>query len=444
MEKEKRIWIRLAKVKERGLSVKLNYRRTFFIGLAFMSISAFWQLYDSIVPLILKHTFDVGDTLAGGIMAVDNVLALFMLPLFGAFSDKIRTGIGKRMPFVLGGTAVAVLSMVLIPVADNVASLPLFVAVLFVTLVAMSTYRSPAVALMPDVTPKPLRSQANGIINLMGALGAVFSLALISLLIPATARPDYFVIFAIVAAFMVAAVVILFFTIKENRIAKEMAAFDDVEEPTEEEPGSAQMDPAVKRSFRLILASIFFWFFAYNAVTTAFSKYVQSHLGVAGGGFASSLMIATVAAVIAFIPAGMIAAKVGRKRTILTGIVVLAVAFALASLFTTFSSLLNLLLVFVGFGWAAVNVNSYPMVVEMAKGSDIGKYTGYYYTASMSAQILTPVLSGFFLEYVGYGTLFPYATIFMIIAFITMSQVKHGDSKLITPSSKLELLDIED
>ncbi|HBN96352.1 MAG TPA: MFS transporter [Firmicutes bacterium] len=426
--------------------MKLNYRRTFFIGLAFMSISAFWQLYDSIVPLILKHTFEIGDTLAGGIMAIDNILALFMLPLFGAFSDKVSTAIGKRMPFILGGTAVAVISMVLIPVADNLVSLPLFVLVLLVALVAMSTYRSPAVALMPDVTPKPLRSQANGIINLMGALGAVFSLALIAFLVPATGVPNYFVIFAIVAAFMVISVAILFVTIKENRIAHEMEALEHPAGDAKEEVmgGSGKMDPLVKRSFWLILASIFFWFFAYNAVTTAFSKYVQSHLGVAGGGFASSLMIATVAAVIAFVPAGMIAARIGRKRTILTGIAVLALCFALASLFTTFSPLLNVLLVFVGFGWAAINVNSYPMVVEMAKGSDIGKYTGYYYTASMSAQILTPVLSGFFMEHVGYGTLFPYATIFMIIAFITMSQVKHGDSKVISPKSKLELLDVED
>jgi MFS family permease len=411
-----------------------------------MSISAFWQLYDSIVPLILKHTFEIGDTLAGGIMAIDNILALFMLPLFGAFSDKVSTAIGKRMPFILGGTAVAVISMVLIPVADNLVSLPLFVLVLLVALVAMSTYRSPAVALMPDVTPKPLRSQANGIINLMGALGAVFSLALIAFLVPATGVPNYFVIFAIVAAFMVISVAILFVTIKENRIAHEMEALEHPAGDAKEEVmgGSGKMDPLVKRSFWLILASIFFWFFAYNAVTTAFSKYIQSHLGVAGGGFASSLMIATVAAVIAFVPAGMIAARIGRKRTILTGIAVLALCFALASLFTTFSPLLNVLLVFVGFGWAAINVNSYPMVVEMAKGSDIGKYTGYYYTASMSAQILTPVLSGFFMEHVGYGTLFPYATIFMIIAFITMSQVKHGDSKVISPKSKLELLDVED
>ncbi|NMB02174.1 MAG: SLC45 family MFS transporter [Firmicutes bacterium] len=423
--------------------MKLNYRRTFFIGLAFMSISAFWQVYDSIIPLILKHTFEIGDTLAGVVMALDNVLALFMLPLFGALSDRVDTQIGKRMPFILGGTAVAVLSMILVPVADNIVSLPLFVMVLLVALVAMSTYRSPAVALMPDVTPKPLRSQANGIINLMGALGAVFSLVLISALVPKSGKPDYLPVFALVAAFMVTSVIILFFTIREKKIAAEMEGYEETDEEGKVQ-GSAKMEPEVRRSFWLILASIFSWFFAYNAVTTAFSKYAQDYLGIAGGGFANSLMLATVAAVIAFIPAGIIASKIGRKRTIMAGISLLTICFAIASRFTSFSPLLNVLLVLIGFGWAAINVNSYPMVVEMAKGSDVGKFTGYYYTASMSAQILTPVLSGFFMEYVGYHSLFPYATIFMIVAFITMSQVKHGDSRGAAPQSKLEFLDVED
>jgi maltose/moltooligosaccharide transporter len=425
--------------------LKLNYRRTFFIGLAFMSISAFWQIYDSIIPLILKHTFAVGDTAAGVVMALDNVLALFMLPLFGALSDRVDTKLGRRMPFILGGTAVAVLTMLLIPVADNVVNFPFFVVVLLIALVAMSTYRSPAVALMPDVTPKPLRSQANGIINLMGALGAVFSLVLISALVPKTGKPNYLPIFAGVAVLMVVAVVVLFLTIKEKKIAAEMQVYEEKEEKPKRgaKVKAAAMDPAVKRSFWLILASIFFWFFAYNAVTTAFSKYAQDYLGIAGGGFANSLMLATVAAVIAFIPAGLIAGKIGRKKTIMAGITVLGLCFATAAFFTSFTPLLNVLLVLIGFAWAAINVNSYPMVVEMAKGSDIGKYTGYYYTASMSAQILTPVLSGFFMEHVGYGTLFPYAAVFMALAFLTMSQVRHGDSKAITAQSKLELLDVD-
>jgi len=423
--------------------VKLNYRRTFFIGLAFMSISAFWNVYDSIIPLILKHTFGIGDTLSGVIMALDNILALFMLPLFGALSDRVDTPIGKRMPFILGGTAVAVAAMVVIPAADNAVNLPLFIGSLLVALVAMSTYRSPAVALMPDVTPKPLRSQANGIINLMGALGVIYSLALISVLVPKEGKPNYLPIFACVGALMVVAVVILFLTVKEKKLAAAMRAHEGEEEVEEAQPQGGSMEPAVRRSFGLILASIFFWFFAYNAVTTAFSKYAQSYLGIAGGGFANSLMLATVAAVIAFIPAGLIAARIGRKRTIMAGITVLGLSFFAASFFRAFSPLLNVLLVLIGFAWAAINVNSYPMVVEMAKGADIGKYTGYYYTASMSAQILTPILSGYFMERFGYGTLFPYATVFMVLAFLTMSQVRHGDSKAVSPRSKLELLDVD-
>lgn len=424
-------------------ALKLNYRRTFFIGLAFMSISAFWQMYDSIIPLILKRTFGVGDTLSGAIMALDNVLALFMLPLFGALSDRVDTKIGKRMPFILGGTAVAVLAMVGIPLADNAANFVLFFASLMVALVAMSTYRSPAVALMPDVTPKPLRSQANGIINLMGAVGGVFSLVLIRLLVHSE-KPNYLPVFAGTAAFMAVAVAVLFLTVKEKKIASEMRTYEQDEKGTEEGTQKGRsMDPAVQRSFRLILASIFLWFFAYNAVTTAFSKYAQDYLGMVGGRFADSLMLATVAAIIAFIPAGMIAGKIGRRKTILAGITVLGLCLLAASFFKTINPLFNALIVIIGFAWAAINVNSYPMVVEMAKGADIGKYTGYYYTASMSAQILTPIVSGFFMEHVGYWTLFPYATFFSILAFITMSQVRHGDSNAVAAKSKLELFDVD-
>lgn len=426
--------------------MRLNYRRTFFLGLAFLSISAFWQVYDSIIPLILKHTFEIGDTLAGAIMALDNVLALFMLPLFGAISDRVSTSIGKRMPFIIGGTAAAVIAMILLPISDNLVNLPMFIGALFITLVAMSTYRSPAVALMPDVTPKPLRSKANAVINLMGALGAVVSLVLISLLIPDAGKPNYFPIFAIVGGLMVGAVVILFLTINENKLVAEMERLDGHGVDKEESTGTAgsKMAPDVKRSFILILLSIFFWFMSYNAVTTAFSKYAQDFLGIKGGGFANSLLLATVAAVLTFMPAGMIASRIGRKKTILGGVALMFVSFIVAFSFTSYSPFINVLLVLIGMGWALINVNSYPMVVEMAKGSDVGKFTGYYYTSSMAGQILTPVLSGALLEHVGYRTLFPYAAFFMAVAFVTMTFVKHGDSKPLTPQDKLEMLDVGD
>jgi len=426
--------------------MKLNYKRTTIVGLAFFSICAFWQLYDSIVPLMLKNTFGIGDTVAGGIMALDNILALFMLPLFGALSDRTSTRIGKRMPYIIGGTALAVISMNFLPYGDNSVNLYLFIAALLITLVAMSTYRSPAVALMPDVTPKPLRSKANAIINLMGAIGGAFTLVVISLLVPDTGKPDYSPLFFIISGVMVVSVVALVLIIDENRLVAEMQAMNGHGTENEETgSGSGKSLPAdVRRSLIFILLSIFFWFMAYNAVTTAWSKYAQSFLGIAGGGFATNLLIATAAAVVSYIPVGIIASKIGRKKTILIGIVMLFISFAAAFFFTSYHPLLSVLLALVGSGWAAINVNSYPMVVEMAKGSNVGKYTGYYYTFSMAAQILTPILSGALLEHVGYRTLFPYATVFMALAFCTMLMVRHGDSKPVLPKEKLEMLDVGD
>ena len=244
--------------------MKLNTKRTILVGLAFLSISAFWQLYDSIIPLILKNTFHISDTISGGIMAIDNVLALFMLPFFGSLSDKVHTKLGRRTPFILCGTAAAVIAMLFLPFADNIGSLALFVVALCVTLIAMGSYRSPAVSLMPDVTPKPLRSKANAIINLMGAVGGVISLILISTLVPKTGKPNYLPIFLIVALVMVAAVLLLLWKIKENPLREEREKIDrdlDIAEGTVEETqtANAPMPPEVKRSLILILISVSFW-----------------------------------------------------------------------------------------------------------------------------------------------------------------------------------------
>lgn len=426
--------------------MKLNYKRTFLIGFAFLSICAFWQLYDSIIPLILKNTFHIGDTMSGVLMAMDNVLALFMLPLFGALSDRVKTPLGKRTPFIIGGTIGAVIFMILLPVSDNLVKLPLFLFSLFCTLLAMGTYRSPAVALMPDLTPKPLRSKANAIINLMGAAGGVVTLVLISTMVKKVDKPNYLPIFSIVAALMVVSVIILVLTVRENKLLNEIEGLKPVAPETEEEhvKGAEKLPKDVYRSLVFILISVFLWFMSYNAVTTAFSKYAQDFLKIEGGGFAGKMLLATVAAVITYIPSGFIASKIGRKKTILLGIILMFASFAVAFSYTEYKTSMNVLLVLIGVGWALINVNSYPMVVEMSKGSDIGKYTGYYYTFSMAAQILTPILSGALLEFVGYRTLFPYAAIFMALAFITMTAVKHGDSKPIIPKDKLEMADTGD
>ena len=424
--------------------MKLNYKRTFFIGFAFLAISAFWQMYDNIIPLILQNTFHLSESVIGVIMAIDNVLAVFLLPIIGTFSDKVDTRLGKRTPFILGGTLAAVALMLMLPAADKMKNMTLFVVALGATLLAMAMYRSPAVALMPDLTPKPLRSKANAVINLMGAVGGVYTLILISTLVGEGKTPSYLPVFIGVALIMVLSVVMLLITTNEKKIAKQVAL--EYPEQEEEVPVTAEgkLDPAVKKSLVLILLSVLFWFAAYNAVTTAFSRYAVTVWGVENGGYANCLMTATVAAIISYIPIGIIASKIGRKKTILIGIALMGTCFLMAAFMPEYHPIINVGFCMIGFGWAAIGVNSLPMVVEMSKNGDIGKYTGLYYTFSMSAQIATPILSGMLLDFVSYRTLFPYAVVFSALAFVTMSMVKHGDNRPEKKKDILENFDTED
>ncbi len=436
--------------------MKLNYRRTFLIGLAFLSISAFWQMYDNIIPLILQGTFGLGETITGVIMAADNVLALFLLPLFGSLSDKVDTKMGKRMPFITTGTILAVIFLMILSVADRTINLSLFVGALFILLISMGLYRSPAVALMPDLTPNKLRSKGNAIINLMGAVGGVYTLIMIKLLVGKGDHPDYMPLFISVAALMVIAVGVLVITVNEKKVKQkveaEIRAYEEkagviveTEDIAEEEmQEKAVMPKEVKRSMIFLLVSIFLWFTAYNAVTTAFSRYTKVVWHLEGGGFADCLMVATVAAIISYIPIGNISSRIGRKKTILGGIILMSLCYAAAIFAIAYHPVINIAFAIIGIGWAAINVNSYPMIVEMSKGCDIGKFTGTYYTFSMTAQIFTPILSGFLLENVSYKTLFPYALVFSVLAFITMLQVHHGDARPDKKKSVLENFDVDD
>lgn len=414
--------------------MKLNYRRTFFIGLAFMSICAFWQLFDGLVPLMLENTFGFGETATGVIMALDNILALFMLPFFGALSDRIKTPFGRRIPFIAAGTFLAVIFMLFIPIANERANFVLFFVSLGSVLLAMGIYRSPAVALMPDLTPKPLRSKANSIINLMGALGGVYALIMIKLTV--SEDNNYTGAYLTVILLMLTAVLLLVITIKEKKLSAGMPLENENDPPVKaNDKNDADKQPLPKpviKSLVLLLCSVFLWFAAYNAVTTAYSRYVQNVWGKTGGAFAGSLLVGTVAAVLSYIPVGIISGRVGRKKVILTGIILMTVSYVTVAFLKEYSNIVFIMLIIIGIGWASINVNSYPMVVEMSRSSDIGKYTGYYYTFSMAAQTLTPVISGFLIEKtsIGYKVLFPYAALFSIASFISMMLVMHGDSKL--------------
>ena len=429
--------------------MKLNNKRTILVGLAFLSICAFWQMYDSIVPLILTNTFHLNETFSGAIMAADNVLALFLLPIFGGISDRTDTRLGKRMPFILFGTGCAIILLNLLPLLDNgyaaapsTFKLVSFVIVLGLLLIAMGTYRSPAVALMPDVTPKPLRSKANAIINLMGAVGGVLYLAVAAVMYPNSkvqglAHVNYQPLFMVVSAIMFVAVGVLFLTIKEPKLTAENRELEKQhpEWNLAQDDGSGnQVLPApVKRSLGFLLASIALWFAGYNGVTTWFTTYISVVMGQGLGGASTCLLVATAGAIVSYIPIGALASKIGRKKTIMGGIILLASCFLLGFVLTTVYSSINavMFVVFalVGLAWAAINVNSLPMVVEMCKGSDIGKFTGYYYTASMSAQIITPILAGTLMRNISYQILFPYAALFVSLSFVTMLFVRHGDAK---------------
>lgn len=423
-------------------NMKLNYKRTILIGLAFLSISAFWQMYDNIIPLILKNSFELGETITGVIMAADNVLALFLLPLFGLLSDRTDTKIGKRMPFIIAGTVLSVVFLLILPAADRSRNLTLFIVVLFLTLLSMGLYRSPSVALMPDLTPKPLRSKGNAIINLMGAVGGIYSLIMIQILVGKGITPDYFPLFFSVALLMVICVAILFLTVKETKISQ--AVMPETENNASEPGKGSKLSPEVKRSLIFMLSSIALWYIAYNAVTTAFSRYATHIWGMENGGYASCLMVATVAAIVSYIPIGAISSRIGRKKTILVGVAMLAFCYLCAAFYNNYHVTMNFFFGIIGFAWAAINVNSFPMVVEIASSGDVGKYTGYYYTFSMAAQVITPILSGYLLEHISYRTLFPYSVFFSVMAFFTMLMVRHGDSRPEKKDSMLESFDVDD
>ena len=409
--------------------MKLDHKRTVLVGLAFLSICAFWQMYDNIIPLILTNTFHLDETISGAIMAADNVLALFLLPFFGALSDRTSTKIGRRMPFILGGTAAAVILMNLLPLFDNgyangasTGKLAMFVVTLGLLLVAMGTYRSPAVALMPDVTPKPIRSRANAIINLMGAVGGISYLIVAAVLYPnsktaGAAHVNYQPLFVVVSVLMAVSVIVLYFTTNEPKLAaaeKEYEAEHPEQQLVEEEPdGSEELPKEVRRSLVMLLSSIALWYIGYNGVTTWWTTYVGRVMGQGLGGASTCLLVATGGAIVSYIPAACFAS-----------------AYFLTTHYQSINAVMFVVFALVGLAWAAINVNSLPMVVEMCKGSDIGKFTGYYYTFSMAAQVVTPILAGTLLKHISYSMLFPYAAFFVACSFVTMCFVRHGDCKV--------------
>lgn len=552
------------------MNLKLDYKKTIKVGFAFAIIQCFWVVYDYVIPLLIDNAFGLSNAMRGLIMGLDNLLALFMLPLFGKISDSCKSKYGRRTPFIVLGTLAAIVLMIFIPVTtasqlkeanvirndletrfiedaafrqekltefyDDAESgenkyiskivfdelsgkiskeefvnlttddeagyfnrfakdgmnryindqvynqvtkqhsvrLVFFILVLFLVLVAMGTYRSPAVALMPDVTPKPLRSQANAIINLAGGVGG--AIATITYMVGFLINENGYVGIYIANALSMGILLLCFIKLVNEpkmvdecrRICEEYGITDEDDEAVDLKEQEAEdgvtadkaVDEAVLSaekqklkksktiSFLLILASIFMWFMGYNAVSSNLSIYIVNVLGCTP--FIGTVVSAASMAVsaVAFIPVGMLAVKIGRKKSIMLGLLFATVSFVCVFLFikpqwgTSVKAIMFALFYLIaGFGLIVVNVNTFPMVVELSSAKDVGKYTGYYYMATMSAQAITPYIGGLFMDHLSNRSLFAYSTVCVIISIVLMALVKHGDSKPLPKKKVYEMME---
>lgn len=458
--------------------LKLNYRRIFIIGFAFFGILMLWQVYNTYCPTILSEllTQQMGTDdetqvqwIVGIIMALDNVLALFMLPLFGMLSDKTHSRFGKRMPYIVIGTILSAIALIFIPLAFAKNSLLGVIIVMGLVLVFMNAYRNPAVSLMPDITPKPLRAKANGIINLVGYIGAIIAGALALWITPKAyftsdgahyQEPLMYVPFIIASVLMIITLTVLFFGINENKILKEVQgdlirgeALADIAEPVDENAGLSKKN---KKNLILMISAIFLWFAAFNAIETFWSNYATYYLAFDKCSLA--IIVLTIFSLLSFIPAGLLADKIGRKYTVIIGIAILVVALSVCFLISPYiigdagivgDGINGLAIGYFalfgvsGIGWAFINCCSYPMVVELANQKNIGKFTGLYYASSMLAQSLTPIALGSLLLIPNFHwqIMFPYSAILFLAAGIIFFFVSNSKSKKVKNKKGLEAFD---
>lgn len=428
---------KMSRKKQRNLG-SLDWRRTLLVTLPFAGALAFWQSYDGIIPLILRDTFHVGDTLAGAIMALDNVCALFLLPLFGSISDRCHSRLGRRTPFIIIGSLLAALLIPLLAATDRLVNLPMFFCVLCLLLIVLSSYRSPCVALMPDVTPRPIRAKADAFNSLMAAAAGIVVLVSISLTVPDVEHPSYLPVFLIVSGLIVLCTVAFVLFFREKKAVDEMhresiAMRIPVEEIDASEEGGKEKesDPTVRKSLVAILLCVFFYFMASNAVTSAFSKYASQVWGAGGGSFANFQLVATLVTLISYMPMAALSCRIGRKITTYIGIGLMCLGGLCIFLTQGYSPMVYVWVSISGIGMGTVATTIYPMIMEVASERTTGRYTGYYYTASMSAQIITPILSGAVMEFIGYRYLYLYAIACAILAALPLFFVKKGNTILL-------------
>lgn len=487
---------------QKGL--KLDFWKTVCVGFAFMGIMCFWEVYDYIMPLILNRVFGLDATSYGVVMGLDNLLAIFLLPFFGALSDRaVNKKRGRRTHFIFWGTIAAAACLIVLSLVENAQFVNIaqsvndpqvlaqygldqapyadliqrvaggeellggdlaryneyldalyaaqtayahsytsqnpwilvgFIGVLLCLLVSMGSYRSPAVALMPDVTPKPLRSQANAVITLMGGAGGLVSILLYKLLAK-NRYQSHIALFCTLAGVMIFTLIAYLLTVKEKKLVEirmeNERLFNVVD--VEEASGDAKLPKAKMISLILILATVFLWFMGFNAVKTHLSVYATNVLKMEDNFVGTINLISSIGGAVALLPVALMAAKMGRKRTIIVGLV-LAVAALLPCAFMTANTpnvkiWFPLCFIVAGFGLVCVNVNTFPMATELSKGSNVGKYTGFYYISAMTAQAITPFFAGLFMDRVAQQSVFIYGVVFIVLSIVTICLTKHGDNK---------------
>jgi len=399
--------------------MKLDYKKTLLLGFGFFGISLIWSIYNSYVPIFLRE-YDLPLWLVGLVMTFDNIAGVTIQPYVGFLSDRTLTRFGRRMPYLMIGAPIAAVFFSLIPVLHL--AIPIFallMAVIIIMNIAMAIFRTPTVALMPDITPSPLRSKANGIINFMGGLGATLAFLGGAFLYRANRGLPFYVS----AAIMLAATAIVVLVIREPK---------EREEGPKEQPGVLatirEIITGQEKSALFILLAIFAWFVGYNAIETFWTTYGKEFLGIPESSAAAMLTYVSAAFLVFALPAGFIATRFGRRRTILTGLTMLVV-FLLGGYFITNMTYLTAMLILAGIAWALININSFPMVSDIAPPGKIGSYTGLYYFFSMFAAIIAPPIAGGLMDLFGHRALFLFSPLFMVLAILCMLQVKRGEAQ---------------
>ncbi len=389
---------------------RLNYRKTLLLGFGLFAINITWMVYNSYMPILLKN-YIASAALIGFIMTIDNYLAFFIQPAIGAYSDKINTRFGRRMPFIIVGMPLAAICAILIPYHTGLITLVL--ALLGMNL-SMSIFRSPVIALMPDVTHKEHRSKANSLINFMGGLGALTAYSVGAKLWEINIKYPFY----LAGVLMLISCIVVFIFIKEKR---DVIEYESAEEKIDIKKG---LHTAFKdRNTKYLLLAITAWFIGYNGIETFFTSYGRDYLGIEVSEASRLLAFISLSVLVFAVPSGIIGTRIGKKKSIAIGLIGGIIGFAVL-IFLKNTNAIRIIFLIIGIFWAMININSYPFIAEMAPKGYIGTYTGLYYLFSSIANIISPPLLGGIIDKFGYQYMFLYSVVFFALALWMMANIK--------------------